>query len=176
MGPPVRPRAENSRWQSLVSHSEGGERSSEPVDSQGSVQGLARGRNGVVQGVDLPLSPDPEVRPRARRRRFTAAYKQRIVAEAERCAPGELGALLRGEGLYSSHLTKWRRQVTTGDLGTRGKRAGTGADMKTTLQQLARAERENRRLRLRLERAETIIEVQKKISALLQMPSLKVEH
>ena len=146
------------------------------MDVQGFAEGPARAQNGLVHGIELPVSPDPEVRPRATRRRFTAAYKQRIVAEAERCAPGELGALLRREGLYSSHLTKWRRQVATGALGTRGKRAATGDELNTALQRLAKAERENRRLRQRLERAETIIEVQKKIASLLQMPPPEVEH
>jgi transposase-like protein len=146
------------------------------VDAQGSVQDLGIGHNGRLHGVDLPVAPDPEVRPQRSRRRFTAAYKQRIVAEAERCAPGELGALLRREGLYSSHLTKWRRQLAAGTLGTPGKRAGTPDELRAALQRVAKAERENRRLRQRLERAETIIDVQKKLSSLLQTPPPEVEH
>src|SRR5512142_1640767 len=66
----------------------------------------------------MPVSaPDPEVQPRASRRKFSAAYKRRIVAEAAACQePGGIGALLRREGLYSSHLTTWRRQMAKGTL------------------------------------------------------------
>ena len=71
---------------------------------------------GQARGVKVPAGPDPEVRP-LRRRHFSASYKQRILAEAERCAPGEVGALLRREGLYSSHLASWRRLAATGRLG-----------------------------------------------------------
>lgn len=139
-------------------------------------EGLSSGQNGQVHGVQLPVAPDPEVRPQAARRRFTAAYKQRILAEAGRCAPGELGALLRREGLYSSHLTKWRRQLATGALGSGGKRPGRPDELRDALQHLAKAERENRRLRQRLERAEIVIEVQKKLSSLLQTPPPEGEH
>lgn len=113
------------------------------------------------------IAPDAEVTPGGRRR-FSAGYKQRIVAEAERCGPGGVGALLRREGLYSSHLTKWRREFADGAPGGRGKRAAAGDELRAARQQLAKAERENRRLRHRLEQAETIITVQKKLCSLLQ--------
>jgi len=130
----------------------------------------------VVGGVALPAQRDPEVQPKARRR-FTVAYKLGILSQADRCGPGEVGILLRREGLYSSHLTKWRRQQATGALRTAGhKRAGAAEELRTALQQLAKAERENRQLRGRLERAETIISVQKKLSSLLQPGLLEVEY
>lgn len=110
--------------------------------------------------------PDPELEPRPRRRQFTVAYKLRVLAEADACGTGEIGALLRREGLYSSHLTDWRRQRAAGLL---VERKGSGS---TALQEarraLVKAERDNRRLQKRLEQAETIISVQKKLSDLLQ--------
>lgn len=131
------------------------------------------GLNGQARGVTLPVGPDPEVRPKGRRR-FTAAFKLRILEQAERCGAGELGALLRREGLYSSHLTQWRRQRAAGTLSTAGKQAGTPTEeLRTALQQVVKVERENRRLRQQLDRAETIIAVQKKLSSLLQIGSLE---
>jgi transposase-like protein len=130
-----------------------------------------------VAGEAVAVVPDPEVRPRAGRRRFTAAYKQRIVTEAGHCAPGELGALLRREGLYSSHLTKWRREFATGAAAVDGggKRAPAAEELRMARQRLAVAERENHRLRQQLDRAETIISVQKKLSTLLQIGLPEVE-
>jgi transposase-like protein len=70
-----------------------------------------------LNGHSRPDLPDPEVVPTAKRRQFSAAYKQRIVEEADDCSePGEVGGLLRREGLYSSHLTTWRRQRARGEL------------------------------------------------------------
>ena len=72
---------------------------------------------GEGQSQPAPVSaPDPEVRPKGGRRRFTTEYKLRILKEAEECGPGGVGALLRREGLYSSHLTVWRRQLAAGAL------------------------------------------------------------
>ena len=106
---------------------------------------------------------DPEVLPKAERRQFSADYKLRVLAEADRCSePGQIGALLRREGLYSSHLSKWRQQRERGAL---GQQRGRKADPQTA--ELKRLQRENERLRSRLERAEHIIEVQKKLAELL---------
>ncbi len=108
---------------------------------------------------------ETEVLPRAQRRRFPAEYKRRILQEADRCTqPGEVGALLRREGLYSSHLTSWRRQREQGDLGLK-KRGPSPADPAT--KEVERLRQENVRLQKRLEQAETIIAVQKKLSSLL---------
>ena len=107
--------------------------------------------------------PDPEVLPKAERRQFSADYKLRVLAEADRCSePGQIGALLRREGLYSSHLSKWRQQRERGAL---GQQRGRKPDPQTA--ELKRLQRENERLRSRLERAEHIIEVQKKLAELL---------
>ena|SRR3990172_4627060 len=115
-------------------------------------------------------STSPEVSEKARRRRFEAAYKLRILAEAERCiALGQLGELLRREGLYSSHLTSWRKQRDAGALEALApKQRGRKPKRKDPLAlERERLERENRRLTERLRQAETIIEVQKKVSEML---------
>ena len=107
--------------------------------------------------------------PRAKRRYFSAEYKRRILREADQCTqPGQVGALLRREGLYSSHLTSWRRQRERGNLGTQ-KRGPSAAD--PAVKEVERLRRENDRLRKRLEKAETIISVQKKLSDLLGLTS-----
>ena len=106
----------------------------------------------------------------ATRRRFSAAYKRRIVREADRCSqPGELGALLRREGLYGSNLSAWRRQHDAGVLSGRGspKRGRKARPKDARDQRIAELERERRRLRRKLEQAETVIEIQKKVSTLL---------
>lgn len=131
-----------------------------------------RGGGGSPGARDRPPGgvPDPEVTPKARRRRFSAAYKLRIVKEADACThKGEIGALLRREGLYSSHLSTWRRARDQGELeGLRPRKRGPKADPDRGLRRrYERLERENERLRRRLETAETIIDVQKKVSRLL---------
>lgn len=111
--------------------------------------------------------PDPEVEPKAKRRQFSAEYKRRILQEYEACSqPGEKGALLRREGLYSSNITDWRRQRERGELeGLASKKPGPKSDLRA--EELARLKRENASLRQHLEQAELIIEVQKKVSQLL---------
>jgi transposase-like protein len=111
--------------------------------------------------------PDPQVTPKAERRRFSAEYKLRILAEADGCTErGEIGALLRREGLYSSHLEKWRQQRERGALRSlTTQRRGRKVDGQAT--ELVRLQRENEALQARLQQAETIIEVQKKLSTLL---------
>ena len=114
--------------------------------------------------------PDPEVVPVAERRRFNAAYKLRILKEADQCTePGELGALLRREGLYSSYLSRWRRAREQGLLKAlspkkRGRKPTADAALQKEVEDLRR---ETKRLQKKLETAETIIEVQKKLSHLL---------
>jgi transposase-like protein len=117
--------------------------------------------------------PDPAVPEKPVRRRFTAEYKMRVLREADRCKrPGELGALLRREGLYSSHLTNWRRQRDAGTLaGLAPKRRGRKPLPNAPLTaENERLKRENQRLTEKLHQAETIIEVQKKLSELLGIP------
>ncbi len=111
-------------------------------------------------------APDPEMVPRAKRRRFSAGYKLRIVQEADECKEwGEIGALLRREGLYSSHLSKWRQQRDAGRLAD--KQRGRKADPLAV--ENAKLQRENERLRRELEKAELIIDVQKKLSQVLEL-------
>jgi transposase-like protein len=118
------------------------------------------------QASTAAASPDLEVVPKASRRKFTAEYKLRILVEADACKPGQVGALLRREGLYRSHLDKRRKQLRQGSLqALAAKRRGPKPDPQAA--EIARLRRENERLQARLQQAETIIEVQKKLSALL---------
>jgi len=117
-------------------------------------------------------APDPEVSAKPKRRRFTPAYKARIVEEAQRCTgPGQIGALLRREGLYSSALTQWRRQYQAGALqALKDDKRGRKRTRDARDQELERLHRENERLNKKLRQAELIIEIQKKVAALLGNP------
>ena len=113
---------------------------------------------------------DPEVVPMAERRRFTAKEKLRILEEADVCTePGEIGALVRREGIYSSYLSRWRRARDRGQLSALGEqqRGRKPAADAALVREVARLRRENERLQARLDQAEAIIEVQKKLSQLL---------
>src|SRR5512136_196685 len=114
--------------------------------------------------------PDPEVRPKAKHRQFTAEYKKRILDEADTCTtPTQRGALVRREGLYSSHLTAWRRQRDQGILdGLTPKKRGVKPNPLAL--DNAQLRIEIKHLEQQLQRAETIIEVQKKVSQLLDWP------
>ena len=120
-----------------------------------------------TNGKAKEIISETEVVEKAKRRQYSAEYKQRILREAETCrATGEIGALLRREGLYSSHLTTWRRQYERGELeGLSPQKRGPKADPQAI--ELGKLERENERLRERLRKAELIIEVQKKVSQIL---------
>ncbi len=108
--------------------------------------------------------PDSEVEARATRRRFSAAYKRRIVEEADKCTePGAIGALLRREGLYSSQLATWRRQRADGTLVEKPR----GRPAEPLAAENARLRRENERLRRELEKAQLIMEAQKKLAQVL---------
>ena len=119
-----------------------------------------------------PARTDTEVVPRARRRSFTNADKRRILQAADRCTqPGEIGALMRREGVYSSFLSTWRRQREAADLGAleaqkRGPKADAG---RADAQQLAQLTRERDKLKGQLDKANLVIEVQKKVGALLAL-------
>jgi transposase len=134
-----------------------GDERSEPPRSGGSPTG---------ERAVAPAPPDPEVPARHARRRFTTAYKLEILRKADACQrPGELGALLRREGLYSSHLVTWRRQRAHGlTPKTRGRKpASRDPRLKQVEREKAALETANRRLERRLQRAETIIAFQKKL-------------
>ena len=113
--------------------------------------------------------PNPEVVARAKRRRFTADYKRRILAGADAAkGSGEIGAMLRREGLYSSHLTKWRREREAGILeGLTPQKRGPKAQQDPRAAEYQKLLRENERLAERLRKAEIVIDVQKKVAALL---------
>lgn len=124
--------------------------------------------NGAAGRAARAQAPDPELVERPKRRRFSAEYKLRILQEAERSTqPGEIGGLLRREGLYSSHLSMWRKQRDEGALSALGRRRGR--------KKVDPLEAENEQLRKRAERAEAelvkaqrVIEVQGNVSALLE--------
>jgi transposase-like protein len=121
----------------------------------------------LTNGKIKEAMTETEVVEKAKRRQYSAEYKQRILREAETSrATGEIGALLRREGLYSSHLTTWRRQCERGELeGLSPQKRGPKADAQAV--ELGKLKRENERLRERLRKAELIIEVQKKVSQIL---------
>lgn len=108
-------------------------------------------------------NPNPEVQAKADRRRFTIEYKRRIVLEAEQCQYGELGSLLRREGLSYAQIGKWRKAHAEGTL---GKKRGPVANPNRA--EMRRLEAENARLKRQLERAEAIIDAQKKLARLLE--------
>lgn len=119
------------------------------------------------ENIPVEERPSTEVITRGARRRFTAEYKLRILREVEACkGTGEIGALLRREGLYSSNLSKWRQQRARGELeGLAEQRRGPKEDPQAV--ENARLKRENERLREELRKAQLIIDVQKKVSQLL---------
>jgi transposase len=121
----------------------------------------------------LTPTPNPEVHPGATRRRFSAKYKRSILDQVDQCnSRGDIGALLRREGLYSSHLTNWRRQRDTGALaGLSAQKRGRKPDPAAAERlEIAKLKKENERLQLKLKKAHTIIEFQKKLSEILEIP------
>jgi transposase len=131
-----------------------------PADGRAGTEGVAAAR------------PDPEVVAKAKRRRFTAAYKQQILAMADTAAEhGGIGALLRREGLYSSHLTKWRRERAASiRQGLEPRKRGPKSKRNPLTEENEKLQRANERLTEQLRKAEIIIDVQKKVGALLGWP------
>ena len=121
-------------------------------------------------GSEPSRHPEPEVVPRATRRSFSAAYKLRIVEEADQCVErGQIGALLRREGLYSSQLATWRRLREAGGLlALKPKKRGRQANQDAREVEIAALRRENERLHKQLEQAELIIGAQKKLATALE--------
>ena len=141
---------------------------------------IAAGMEGAHRATGVPaasghtvskiLVPDPEVPEKKPRRKFTAKYKLRILDEADQCTEiGQVGALLRREGLYSSNLTNWRKQREKGLLNAMApkKRGRKRIEKNPLAQRVAQLEKENLRLKHKLKQAETIIDVQKKVSQIL---------
>ena len=138
----------------------------------GALQGARRATGDTpVSSRPLPASIDSEVVAVTKRRRIANADKRRIVLAAAACTkPGEIGALMRREGVYSSALATWRRQYAAGELsGAESKRRGPkAAPAREELKQLALVTRERDKLRVQLSNAHLVIEVQKKVAALLE--------
>jgi transposase len=124
------------------------------------------------------IIPDPEVNAKATRRRFTSEYKRRILQEADSCDSGGIAALLRREGLYSSHLTTWRHQREQAEIaGLEPRKRGRKAMLRNPLAaENDRLQRENRRLGKRLRQAEIIIDVQKKLCDILGLTVPPIEQ
>ena len=137
----------------------------------------AAGKTVAPQPPILPR-PDPEVVADAKRRTFTAEYKLRILDEADAAAtqPGAIGSLLRREGLYSSHLVTWRRERQAGILkGLTPHKRGPKTKRNPQEEEIQKLRRENQRLTEELRKAEIIIDVQKKVGALLGWPLPKAD-
>jgi len=127
---------------------------------------LVAGDAGQVAG-ERRERPDPEVPEKARRRTFTAQYKLDVVAEYDAAAAGEKGAVLRREGLYSSHVIEWRRARDAGALAGRARPRGRpAADPRDA--QIARLRKEKAKLEQELAKARFVVEVQAKLQALLE--------
>jgi transposase-like protein len=130
----------------------------------------------MVNSIAAPTAPsgapDPEVRAIAKRRQFSAAYKLALLAEADGLTePGAIGALLRREGLYSSHLSVWRREREAGALDALSRRRGRKAKRTAEQKRVAVLEGQNTRLERELAQARLIIDVQKKLCTLLGLPT-----
>jgi transposase len=144
------------------------------ISSTNAVEAARAGTASAVStAATAPMgAPDPEVRAVAKRRQFNAAYKLSVLEEADRCtSPGAIGALLRREGLYSSHLAMWRRERVAGTLAALGRRRGRKAKLTPEQRRIAALEAGNARLERELEQARTIIGVQKKLCTLLGLPT-----
>ena len=138
----------------------------------GGAAGAGAAEGGRPTAVPAPAAATPELSDRPRRRTFTVQDKLRVLAEIDRAPAGGTGAILRREGLYSSTLSDWRRLRDAGALGamTSVKRGPKPAVRNPMAAELAQAKRENARLLRRLDHAEAIIAIQKKVAALLGLP------
>ena len=129
-------------------------------------------------GSLLPV-PSPEVSERASRKKFTAKYKLRILNEIDSASQrGEVGSILRREGLYSSNISSWRKQRKRGELEglSPGKRGPKSAKPDPKDKQIKELERQNRKLQRKLARANLLIDIQKKISEIMEIPMAEVKE
>jgi transposase len=128
-------------------------------------------REGLPSPNGNPSAPDPEVVAKPERRRFTKAYKLDILSQVDACSGvGQIGALLRREGLYSSHLTNWRLQRSQGRLDSAATKKRAPKSNNRNAVRVNQLERENARLKSRLRQAELILDIQKKASEILGIP------
>lgn len=152
-----------------------------PVAEQNEAERSEAQRSGATGKTGAPAAPphiDAEVPAKAKRRRFSAEYKKRILTEADAATePGAIGALLRREGLYSSHLTTWRQERAAGIDQAFSKKRGPKIRCNPGAEENAKLRRQNERLTEELRKAHLIIEVQKKVAALLgrTMPEIEPE-
>lgn len=138
------------------------------------LDGAAQGARRATVAAPSNGAPDPEVAATAKRRQFSGAEKRRILEAADRCTkPGELGALLRAEGIYSSMLANWRKQrAHTEEVALRARKRGRKPDPALAeARRFAQVQRDNDRLRRSLAQAHMIIDVQKKLCTLLGLPT-----
>jgi transposase len=133
-------------------------------------EGARRATGASGNGAAVAGHADPEVPSKAKRRRFTTEYRLKILREADRCkGPGEVGALLRREGLYSSLLSTWRQQRENGALAAM-RSVRRGPKPKAVDPRMKELEKKNARLEKQLAQAHAIIEVQKKVAEILGIP------
>jgi transposase len=153
-----------------------------PERSEGERSEPSRSGGGTIPVSAAPTSPNPapdsEVDAKAFRRQFSAAYKRRILQEADEAGPGETAGILRREGLYTSHLITWRKQREKGEIAgleplKRGKKPIVRNPLAGEVQRLTV---ENRRMQKRLRQAEIIIDVQKKLCDLLGLTVPPIEQ
>jgi transposase len=125
--------------------------------------------NPPANSITTDLPPEPEVLEIPERRRFSAAYKLSILQETDTCEPGQIGAILRREGLYSSQLTTWRRQRQQGQQSALSddKRGCKSQPVNPLVEEIGRLRRENQRLLQRMEQLELVVDIQKKASMIL---------
>jgi transposase len=144
--------------------------SARPADVTGVFDSVLEGRRAVPR-------PNPEVLARAKRRTYTGDYKQQVLAEADAArGSGEIGAVLRRHGLYSSHLTKWRQERKAGILGGLApQKRGPKSKASPLTAENQKLRRDNERLTDRLRKAEIVIDVQKKVAMLLGIPIAETE-
>jgi len=135
-----------------------------PLEGERSSTG---GGDAAVRTLRRGADPDPEVTAGPKRRTFLAGYKLRILEEADRCGQGELGALLRREGLYYSHLEQWRKQRQKGTLAGLARRKRGPKTTSPDRTAISKLQRENEQLKRELHKAHIIIDVQKKVAKML---------
>jgi transposase len=147
------------------------------VQPAGDVTGVFDSLLGDVEGGRAAHRPNPEVLARAKRRTYTGEYKQKVLSEADAArGSGEIGAVLRRHGLYSSHLTKWRQERKSGILeGLAAQKRGPKSKTNPLTAENQKLRRDNERLADRLRKAEIVIDVQKKVAMLLGIPIAETE-
>ena len=145
--------------------------------SAADVAGVSDSQFGDGEGGRAAPRPNPEVLARAKRRTYTGEYKQKVLAEADAArGSGEIGAVLRRHGLYSSHLTKWRQERKSGILeGLAPQKRGPKSKASPLTAENEKLRRDNERLTERLRKAEIVIDVQKKVATLLGLAIAETE-